>query len=52
MGGKVVVRPLRPRTEVSFSGRLDENVQGEEIQNEEFELEDIVERDWRFVQEH
>lgn len=52
MGGKIVVRPLRPRTEASFSGRLDENVQGEEIQDEEFELEDVVERDWRFVQEH
>ncbi|KAI6099046.1 hypothetical protein F5141DRAFT_1144281 [Pisolithus sp. B1] len=44
---KVVVRPLQPRHEVSFSARLGQDV--EEAHEEEFEWEDIVNGDWRFI---
>lgn len=44
---KVVVRPLQPRLEVSFSARLGQHI--EEAHEDEFVWEDIIDGDWRFI---
>lgn len=44
---KVVVRPLQPRPEVSFSARLGQHI--EEAHEDEFVWEDIINGDWRFI---
>lgn len=47
--GQIVVRPLQPRTELSFGARLGRDA--EEVREEEFAWDDILNGDWRFIME-